>query len=683
MNLLRWGVSMTNRFTIRPIIGAEECLTSYLLRLANQNFVDVSAIWRKCQNDSIYKVDRNLSFNFDIYPEDIVEIDKLSAMCKFPLDKLPYHTFKPILQYYYGIGTSGKKLIGKEYEKRHRKYCSLCLKENGQFNIFWQVKEITMCDKHFISLTDSCTNCSSKQKYLHDNFIHYKCLNCSASLLNQKQVSVTDITIKNTQLRFYEDWRSLFKFPKNLLSKKIGSIVNHKKLALILLFLTHPAPNQSSRGKCNNISPSQMGKFVKLVKGKIDETISLRSFLDIIRKLNITIKHLSEVKVPLSYIRKILKDNKRKTGNCLTPWCKYQGTREKLKVISEHAKGKSIQGKNLYSQIAVCTECWMKFGYCKKDQKWESLHGDVDTIKGLITLYNKGYSKVKVSKNSGLSYYTLEYYLGYIFYNNLLSKNVMEEFIDYLNSHEDALIESFKVLRKFERNREILSKKANEFFGWNNEEVFTAYWNPKVQEYIIFQSNERKVKLDNKKLIEAKANKTLENFKCIDTEISLKEVASHVQVNDRTLNYHNINKAVQKYNFEKRNARLIIEEKEIKVSINAFVALKNKSQEQIFVYQIYKHIGRKPKYIKSHHPIIYEYISKAAKESKGKQMTFKSQKLKEAIIYLYTNNMEINFENIAHYMNLSVWYVSSYTGIFKGIGELIKTTIDELDSKLR
>ncbi|WP_057776082.1 TniQ family protein [Cytobacillus dafuensis] len=672
---------MTERFTIRPVLGAEESLTGYLLRVCSKNFVDIPTIWRICQNDSIYKVDMNFSFNFDIYPEDIVKVDKLTRMCKLPLEKMQYHTFKSILQNYYGIGSSGKKLIGKEIEKKNRKYCSMCLKENGQFNILWQVKEITMCDKHFTSLTDSCTKCSSKQKYLHNNLIYYKCSDCNALLTNQIQSVISDATIQ-TQLRIYEDWRSLFRIPRNLLSRKKGLILNHRKLALILLYLTHPSPKISSRNhNNNNISPSQMRKFVKLVKGDIDETISLRNCLSIIRKVNITFKQLSEVKVPLSYVRKILKSNKKEIGDCLTPWCKYQGTKEKLKLISEHAKGKSILGKNLYSRISVCTECWMKFGFCKKEKKWECLHGDVDIINGLITLFNKGYPKAVISRKSGLSYYTLEYYLGYLTYNNLLSKNAMEKFIDYLNSHENELIQSFKLLRNFERNRETLAQKAKELFGWKNEEVFTAYWHSKVQEYIIFQSNERNVRLENKELLEAKTKEVLDNLKSVDAEVSMEEVASYVQINPRTLNYHNINKAIQEHNDEKRKALSNIEENEIKKSIKVFVGLKGKSQEQIFVKQIYKHIGKTPKYIRNHYPMIYKYISKVAKESKEKQRVFKSQKLKEVIIYLYTNNLEVNFENIALYMNVSVWYISSYRGVFKGIGELIRTTIDELESE--
>jgi hypothetical protein len=670
---------VTERFTIRPVLGAEECLTSYLLRISSQNFVDLTTIWRACKNDTFNKVGMERIYYFDTYPVDLVIIDTLAFMLNLSQEKLLHNTFQPIIKRFFGADKAAKQLLSFEIETKHRRFCSICLKETGQFNMLWQVKEISMCDKHFTLLTDTCSNCSCKLKYLHSNFMEYKCSNCNESLFNQKNYYVGDQSTIKTEIRYYQDWRSLLnQSEQHQIMDKNGAL-NYKRLVLVLLYLSNYKPNQSwgNDNKCI-INRSQVEKFLSMVRGRKNAKITLSSLLIIIRKLDMTLSELFTTQVPLSYIRSILKNNNKKVGACLTPWCKYRGTKKKLKVISEHAKRKKLKGVGVYSKISICTSCWMKFGFCRNNEKWESMFGDLGKIEKVRILYNKGIPKYKIPMLSGISPYSLEYYLGYLFYNNLVSNYFMRDFNDYLNSNEKVIIEVIDCLGNYVKHFEKFRQKGKEILGWNRDKVFTAYWHPKFQEYNLSQYIKREIKLEKKSKIKAK---TEEILKKTDKEVTMKEVSSLIGVNDSVLLYYGLNKLVSEHNSDKKKKRLKKEEEEIIKRLQEFIDFKNKSMKQIFTYEMYEHIERTSRYCKTNLPCVVDYISKATKESKEMQDIKTYEKLKEVIIYLYTNQIKVNNKNISKYMNLSVHYVSSNRGVFNGLSTLISDTLEELGTK--
>jgi hypothetical protein len=89
-----------------------------------------------------------------------------------------------------------------------RKFCSECL-NNGIFHrLFWQVKDISLCEIHKVLLVDSCHICGTQQPYLNNREVsRLYCNNCGTNLGERVlDKSVPNNKFINEQLLIIDDW---------------------------------------------------------------------------------------------------------------------------------------------------------------------------------------------------------------------------------------------------------------------------------------------------------------------------------------------------------------------------------------------------------------------------------------------------------------------------------------------
>ena len=669
-------------FTIRPKLHEGESLLNYLIRVANKNgIVNISELWQSVKEGNSYKVDRNFVYKFDLYPSDIASLNKLGRLLNKSENELKQHSFEPIVSLFYP-GPAGKMIFGKDIELKHRRFCRKCLEENGVYKLLWQVKEIEMCEKHLIRITSQCRNCRCHQPYRNRKHLdQIQCDDCGIILYDKKDKPLLDIDFIQKQLRIHRDWKFIF---GDLIVKATHYYQNpqriHNKIAILLLFLTTPQKGTINYKKHPFFKPSQARKLLNLTRNEIeDERLNLSLILNTLRKLNIELKDVFFQKIPFSFY-KFLKKKKEKvknkiTINCESPWCSYYGTSNAMKDIRASSKGKYVPNSHLYNPIFVCTNCCVQIGFHKINKQWEGINISYKLLNEIKELFDSGLSLRQIGLRLKIDKYRVKYYLGHIarFQQDDI-KDLAEK-----NINVETLIQNFILLKPYWRSHQLLAREAAKLFNWNGITTYYYYWHPAIQEYIFFEQNLRKTNQSIYQSLVHKMDKAIEHPIKSDMELSVKEVAATLNVSERILQYHKLNNEI----INKRNSKVSLDKNEEKAtiieSIAAFINVKKEREQQIFAYEIYKSIGKSPKYIKSHFPDIADQISNLAKESKSKQKEVRRKNLVKVIIEIHKEYGEVDMDLLSQNLDISVKTLRSGQGIYKGLGQLIRKTIAEFE----
>ncbi len=670
-------------FTIRPKLIQGESLSSYIIRTANLNAISsISEIWQLVKKHEIYKVDRNFFYKFDLFPSDIVHLSDLSILLNIKANVLVAHSFEPIVSFFYP-GSAGKMIFGKEIELKHRRFCRSCLKENGAFQLLWQVKDIHMCHKHFTRIESKCHRCGREQPYLKKNHIeHLKCNCCGELLFDEIAETIQDINIKSKQLRIYRDWNNLFtstNYISNNFLKESQPI--HRKIAVLLLFLATPNTVRINHKKHPFFSPSQAKRLLEIARNKSNGTLQLGFILNTLRELNIEISDLMSLKVPKSFIRKLLnktKDKKVQNVKCKSEWCEFFGTNHKM-VDMRFSKGKYVPKEYLYCSMCVCTYCWVQIGYNKKLSKWEEINISLCLLQEINNLIRMGFSEKQIIQQIKIYSNKVYFYLGYIYrYNPFCNANLnIEARVTDVSS--SILINNFSLLKSFWKKSELLTQQASNLLGWDVLSTFYYYWHPAIQQYIYLEENSRITNKEKEGNLKNDVDRVIKHLDENNIQISVKEVAAILDITESTLRYHNLNKNI---NEAKLSNKLNKENEEFEFLykvVNEYIKNKKNHEEPILVHEVYRFLGKSEKIIKTNYPEIAKFISDSAKESISEQKLIKRAKLEKAIIYIYNHYGRVDYSLLSEFLGVTEKTLSSSQGVYKGIGALIKHTLADLE----
>ncbi|MFY3790351.1 TniQ family protein [Ureibacillus sp. MALMAid1270] len=667
-------------FTIRPKLKAGESLLGYLIRVADENKISILELWQLINNPNGYKVDRNFSYKFDLFPSDIVHLNKLERLLNIGVVELKRHSFEPIVSLFYP-GSAGKRVFGKEIEKRHRRFCSKCLEEEGVYQLSWQVKEIEICEKHLIRINTKCSKCGYHQPYINKNSLnHLQCDNCESKLYGEIDVPLQDPELIQKQLRIHRDWEFIL---GDLSAIGIPYLHNpqriHNKIALLLLYLTTPQNSNLNSKKHPHYEPSQAKKLFRLARNKIDEKLSPSIILDTLRNLNIELREIFSQQVPLSFYKLLLKYKEKMKieihTTCSSPWCKLHGTINGIKDLKTSSKSVYLPKEYLYDKFYVCTNCWVQIGLRKDNKQWEEINISYSLIQKIKELLIKGIYLKHIALILKIDFYKLRFYLGYLArYQSVEVKKLENIKIDV-----ETLIKHFTILKPYWRNNEKLARATRKLFGWNAITTYYYFWHPMVQEYIYLQQNQRKLNKTNYQYLVDKVDDTIENLIKDNIEISVKEVAATLNITEATLRYHKINEEI----IYRKSTKLSLDKNEEKATIieniAAFINVKRDNEQQIFAQEIYRSIGKNVKYMKKNFPDIAEQISKLAKESKIKQKEIRRRNLEKQVIEVYEEYGRIDMNLLSQNLGITVKTLKGNQGIYKGLRQFIRNVITDIE----
>lgn len=323
-----------SRFTVRPLPKSGESLSGYLLRIVDMNFVDVNTLLASVHNGSRRRTDHQI----DILPERVIDLQALAAIVGVPFSQLWTMTFQSVVEKYVD-----KFDPSQEYptamrrgvtDKTHRRFCPVCLQEEGVLKLIWQVKEVEICDKHHVGLTSKCPVCETEQPFLSKSIAVLRCASCGSTLTSHEARKVEDTDLIAAQLRVYSDWRYLMSSSCESLVPEIKNYGKEKSLAIAIIYLLQGKP------ETYNPESTQQHRVRKLIQGLVrmvrDESdrkwVSVAQSLDILRRLSLKPSDIRAICIPSSFVTSLY-PSKYSLGTCSAPWCKFHGTSEGMKRI--------------------------------------------------------------------------------------------------------------------------------------------------------------------------------------------------------------------------------------------------------------------------------------------------------------------------------------------------------------
>ena len=596
-----------NHFLLRPRPFYDECLTSYICRVALENCATPHQLWRLLLHPGAHYPQSSMSAALDIYPNNNFDLKKFESMLLLEENQLDSAIFYSVFKKF-GIEKDNlaRSRILSGLINDTRKYCPLCLFENNYYKLIWQVKEITLCEKHEVKLLDECWNCNYKVPSL-PNVEHLGiCPRCSVNLSN---FPVRKRKISKDNIRILEDWNYLLSPNKDTI-QSLKNFSNEQSLAIKILHLVNNYKNvKSSADIVNTIkSIQQLAK-----NSKTTETyIHLNTILQILRKLDVSVKDFISLRTSYDFANSII-NNKVSLVNqysCIAPWCESF-----LKPGSLKRTATSVKKKNddiTYSYYMFCDRCATE--YCLDHKTKELIERGYfinlawEKIKDLLA---QRLSMKELSKILKITEDKIKRCIIFLATNKLIDTHFIPLSIPY--NHNPEMIESFESLIEHGKGFKEIMKFIK--LSYN---VSLYYWYlPQIRIKYLTRKQPRPNKVSNNQFLIDRFNIALKHFTNSGQIITVKNICSHMNICPETLRLKGLlsklkeTKMIQKEAVKKAFKKHLIEKAEdiIQQSLNSGTIISSEA--------LYNNLGTRRNVIVRNYPDVTQYITKLLKECKS------------------------------------------------------------------
>lgn len=215
--------------SIRLKPNLHESLFSYIVRLANRNYLQPKDIWRYCQ-PTCSSLRKKAVDTLNFRPERILNITNLSGVAKLTTEEIFNMTFYNLLQKFrnYQESAPPRFMLGLLHMKYY--FCEECLREEPYHQLLWLVKDIRLCAKHKLPLRNTCPYCNNTI-FLKDVVAFTYCPKCGHCLIsnrNRRNIVQSNISIKQ-QTWLIENYTFFI--------NKSNSYLNCRELGVKLLYI--------------------------------------------------------------------------------------------------------------------------------------------------------------------------------------------------------------------------------------------------------------------------------------------------------------------------------------------------------------------------------------------------------------------------------------------------------------
>lgn len=404
---------MTDKFTVRPKPKDGESITGYFLRVAHLNAIDAIGIL-KLLNVGYRQILKMQANQLDIMPDRSFDLELMCKLLNLEISQIYLMTFRSAVKKFVGSIESIEEYPFVLYgltDAKNRRFCPMCLHEQGFYKLIWQVKEISVCDVHGIELTSACPSCSTKQPFMSSHLALLRCATCGAPLSSSNVTKIQDNLYMQTQMRAYEDWESLLIDGKERLTQNVENHSYEQSLGITMLWLAQDRWDEYKSSYTRFWTKENATKIAyKIRSGSIKLTIS--KVLSLIRQLGLSVTELSGLQVPCSFVSSLYPEP-QVLGVCSAPWCKFHGTNKGMRQIVRK-----------YRTYSVCIGCYMKYGYGYHEGKWENISTRnteyIGTVQIFRELLNQGCSQNEIRRRLKLHRGTIQRVAGYLAYHKLL-----------------------------------------------------------------------------------------------------------------------------------------------------------------------------------------------------------------------------------------------------------------------
>jgi len=645
---------LIEKFTIRLMPKQNEIFSAYLARVAHANFISISELISYVTMDSIA---HNCSISSRAFYLDTTslsqqELIKISYLLGIEKSRIINMTFINVYKKWLNSDEEQindyKNVLRYMLIKDERRFCPECLRDNEGYPMLWQIKEIEICDKHNSMLTSICKACGERQPYITNSTSEYMCYKCGRFLYEQESTKGLEPTFVNEQLRYYKDWHYLL----NNNTQIISNINVNKGLVGIAIAYIYIAHIYNINDKLENRFINRLINSIK--KNSLIEYVTVNRLLSLIRKINYSLEEFHDLVIPDLFIDSLIHINyDHQLGPCLAPWCLSYGTNRHMKEINQF---RCKIGK--YKYASVCMSCFMKYGYSRMNNEWNSIDDEINTIwYGVKPLLETGMTPSAIVKKLGRSPETIFKAVGYLSYNKLINASILSKYTPLNISHD--IRECFQILTSAPGKR---MKNAYDLFGWKKAEYYYYHAMKEVQEFLLFDSN-KEIGMKRKIHRMTKKDWTQDIENCIlfcienDITISIEGISEMLKVSCSTLNKHKINEVIHEAIKKQKLVRIEQLTEKLKIKVRLLFNLKEQKVEIINCSEVCFFLNKSSNWIKDNIPGLYQWIKeKVNKHNESIKEIWYNKKIlaiKKTIEKLKESDKPVTYISIAEESGIS------------------------------
>ncbi len=589
---------------IRPAIEQGECLSSYLQRISNSNFITPHYLWRHVLKSNTHYPQSSISRLVDVIPSSTIDLNLLSSLLLTNRDSLENLTFMHVFRKFgVDINDINHSRILSNLINTNRKFCPECISEKPYFKLIWQITEINYCEKHGLELKTKCSNCNNFIPILPNSADFRKCPTCGFDL--SKSSSKQYLSDSKDQ-RIYDDWHIILG-KKTLPLNSIGTLSIEQNVALRTLFLIGPYENELTLDEKTTLS--SIKQLARCTQSTL-KFMHLGLILHFLRKYNVPIQYFFSMNLPQEYIESILSPKVRLIENlsCQAPWCKQYLKKGSLRRTPSSLKiyksGDTLKYymycESCATEYALDTNCLL----CERSffiqftwNKVKPLLSSCSTLKELTLKLNSSQDKVTRS-------------IIFLAANHLIAQDDLP--VNIPSTHNEAIMSSIKdnVIKGIpaKKIRSELGIKYNDFlYYWLNIECQLLQFNKKVR---------RPDKASSKEERESMFTSVVEQLIDSRTPITINSICKKLNICPESLRQWGLLPKVKEYKKIQTNSFKESYRSEILNKVNDVLYKTHSSNNQISSEELYRSIGVSRNLLVRNFPDLTKHIHERLLEHK-------------------------------------------------------------------
>lgn len=663
------------QLTIRPLPKQGECLTSYLFRITNLNYCGDKDIWRDISVGSIYRLKgyqyHRLDYDFTMI--DSKKFTALSGLDQSTINKLTfYNLYTKFFDDPYSDFERAKVMIQPFLNKKQRKFCPQCLKQNPSFKLIWQVMDIEICDIHNVELRNSCIECGHKVSYSMDCLEKQECENSTCNFkLTDRIVPIVDKDYIDTQKERCSRWGFLMNSDV-MLTEAYGKLTMERSLALKLLYIAQNQQPKYKRKDIRGISKNIIKTLVAHIRGVTDvKKVNLKLLFQLLDLKGLSIEKFAQINVPESYLNSVFSVKKSfEAQGCLTPWCPKYMKITSMQLVNEGVRPRKSGVK--YSRYFVCKECFMRYSHHPNNDIWQEIDRQIDLVNCIREKAFSGYNRRNIVRELKMNHYKVSEIYGYLAYHGLIPEELCAKYmVEVIPSNLKELFEALDIDKNTYPETKYM--KAKSLYGWSVIQYSYFYAQCEVQELFLFKTLTLKKPKKKVNSLQSEAKEKIKELIHSEISISFAQIAASVDCSEQTLRSHGLSEIISSAKEEQKSLRMNEEEKNFRRLFDVYI---QEERGAIQYRDIYKLFGRYRDYLVKNYPGLINYINRKKSEIYKNLKDKKQQRLvhdvKEAIIIASRKYQSLNPTNVAKELGIQSIHVAGY----KKVKECIKTEIN-------
>lgn len=594
------------RLTVRVRPVEREALSSYLLRLAASNGLELLALWNLIKKPREHFIQMNDLNVLNFIPFNSIDIDKLSELSDISKEELLRCTFLNLLVKFNKKEELERSRFLSSMLRDEFHYCPICIKLKPYYKLIWSVNGIHTCDIHKTSLLNHCVHCNQIIK-IKDIRIIDICPKCGAKLTDEKSTKIDQLE-EDMQIWLYEFWTTLL--------IKNNYNIAPDELAIRLLFILNDFELQFDRARIKNKLGDKM-KFGVLLqharRSLSQERVLHISFLiDILYKYNLSVNQFMELEVPIEFMESVtnIKLKKSQEASCLAPWCNKYSSKGCLTKTATSYKLRKDGSELLY--YLICPDCGCEYAY-NIDGRLIERTNLIQAYWKLMMINYKELSLKELADICGLTIDKLKRCLAYFY-----SRGLFLEYSKYKYEIDTKIIK--KVIEGIKDGESIKDICGWEIWQNNQHFLVYRYHNDVIKQLnnVFIPRGERVDKLQGYQEVERELRYMLDN----DANITIANLAERLAVSPETLRLWGCNKIIAHMKNQQKEKRIKERNLFINDKLEAFIS--EHKECIIMAAELYKALGIERTILWRNSPELTAAIYKRIKEH--------NEKIREAIM---------------------------------------------------